>query len=99
MEPATAGRLDRVANKHTLKLTHYGRKSGKPYEVTIWFVAAGDRIFLATGNANRQWVKNVKQTPRVKLSVGGETFEGDARFLDDKRERDRVLSMTARKYW
>jgi deazaflavin-dependent oxidoreductase (nitroreductase family) len=96
---STTGKLKRVARKHTLKLTHYGRKTGKPYEVTIWFIADGDKIYLPTGNVNRQWVRNVKTTPRVKLSIGGETFNGEARFLTDSGERDRVLSMVARKYW
>jgi deazaflavin-dependent oxidoreductase (nitroreductase family) len=99
MESPIAGKLKRVANKHTLKLTHYGRKTGKQYEVTIWFVAAGDKVYLCTGNVNRQWVRNVKTTPRVKLSIGGETFGGEARFISDTRERDRMLSMVARKYW
>ena len=98
MEP-TAEKLRRVAGRHTLRLTHYGRKTGKPYEVTIWFVTGGDGIYLTTGNVNRQWVKNVRQTPRVKLVIGGETFEGEARFITDKRERNRVTSMALRKYW
>ena len=88
-----------MVRKQTLKLTHDGRKSGQPYEVTIWFVAVGDNIYLATGNVNRQWVKNVKQNPRVKLCIRGETFDGEARFLTDAADRDRVLSMAARKYW
>src|SRR5262245_1939988 len=33
--------LKRVAGKQTLTLTHYGRKSGKPYKVTIWFTFDG----------------------------------------------------------
>ncbi len=99
MDSTLAARLKRVADNHTLRLTHYGRKSGKPYEVTIWFVAAGDKVYLCTGNVNRQWVRNVKTTPRVKLSIGGGTFDGEARFISDPRERDRVLSMVARKYW
>lgn len=99
MESIVAERLKRISNKQTLKLTHYGRKSGKPYEVTIWFIAGGDKIYLATGNVNRQWVRNVKQTPRVRLSMGGETFDGEARFLAEPGEHDRVMSMVARKYW
>ena len=99
MEPRFAERLKRVARKQTLKLTHYGRKTGKPYEVTIWFVAAGDNIYLPTGNVNRQWVRNVKKTPRVRLSVGSEIFDGEARFLSDPGEQDRVMPMVRRKYW
>lgn len=99
MESTVAERLKRISNKQTLKLTHYGRKTGKPYEVTIWFVAAGDNIYLPTGNVNRQWVQNVKKTPRVRLSVGGEMFDGEARFLSTPGEQDRVMPMVRRKYW
>ena len=99
MESTVAERLKRISNKQTLKLTHYGRKSGKPYEVTIWFIADGGKIYLSTGNVNRQWVHNVKRTPNVRLSVGGEMFDGEARFLTDAREHDRVMAMVKRKYW
>jgi hypothetical protein len=36
---AVAGRQSR----QTVRLTHYGRKTGKPYKVTMWFVVDGDR--------------------------------------------------------
>jgi hypothetical protein len=37
MESNTLTRLKRVAGKQTTTLTHYGRKTGKPHEVTIWY--------------------------------------------------------------
>jgi len=94
-----ADRLNRVAGKQTLRLTHYGRKSGKPYEVTIWFVVDGDEIYLGTANVNRQWVRNVQKTPRVGLAVAGESFDGEARYLTAPAERHRVMKMIRRKYW
>jgi hypothetical protein len=42
MESAVAERLARVGRKSTGRLTHYGRKSGRPYEVTIWFLVDGE---------------------------------------------------------
>ena len=99
MESTVAERLKRSSNRQTLRLTHYGRKTGEPYEVTIWFIVEDDKIYLTTGNVNRQWVRNVKKTPRVRLSVGGETFDGEARFLSDPGEQDRVMPMVRRKYW
>lgn len=92
-------RLDKVATKQTVRLTHYGRKSGKPYAVTIWFVVDGDRVYLGTANVKRQWVRNVQKTPKVGLSIGGETFAGEARFLTDPAEQERVKLMMRRKYW
>ncbi len=99
MDPTTAERLQRVSGKYTLRLTHIGRKTGQPHEVTIWFVFDGERMYLATANVNRQWIKNVMKTPRVKLSVAGENFEGEVRFINDAAERNRVLDKFRRKYW
>jgi len=94
-----ADRLKSVAGRQTLTLTHYGRKTGKPYNVTIWFVVDGDKVILGTANVNRQWVRNVQKTPHVKVSIGGDTFEGEARYLTDRAERERAMKMVRRKYW
>jgi len=99
MDANALARLRRLAGKHTLVLTHYGRKSGKPYEVKIWFVVDGDRVFIGTANVRHQWVRNVQNNPRIKLSVGGEKFEAEARFLVDPAERNRALAAMGRKYW
>jgi len=47
----------------------------------------------------RQWVRNVQKNSRIKLSVGGEKFEAEARFLADPAERDWALAAVGRKYW
>jgi len=99
MESDVLNRLRRVAGKRTTRLTHYGRKTGKPHEVTIWFVLDGDRLYIGTANVKRQWVLNVQKTPQVKLSMGGETFEGTARFLTDRSEHERAMTAIRRKYW
>lgn len=99
MASALAVRLRLVSRRQTLRLTHYGRKTCKPYQVTIWFIVDGERVWLATANKNRQWVRNVQKTPRVILAIGSERFEGEARFLSDPTERGRVLGMVRRKYW
>lgn len=99
MESNLTERLERVAGNQTLRLTHYGRKSGKPYEVTIWFIADGGKILLPTANVARQWVRNVRKTPHVMMNINGEMFSGEARFLDDRAERDRVLGFVRTKYW
>ena len=81
MDADALARLKRLARKSTLILTYYGRKSGKPYEVKIWFVVEGGKVFIGTANVEHQWVKNVQKNPRIKLSVGSEKFDAEARFL------------------
>jgi deazaflavin-dependent oxidoreductase (nitroreductase family) len=99
MESNVLTRLKRVAARRTTTLTHYGRKTGKPHEVTIWFVVDGDKVYLGSANVNRQWVRNVQKTPQIRLSIGGETFEGTARFLTDRAEHERAMAAIRRKYW
>ena len=99
MESNVLTRLKRVASRQTTTLTHYGRKSGKPYTVTIWFVLNGEKVYLGTANVNRQWVHNVQKTPQVRLSIGGEAFDGTARFLAERAEHERAMAMVRRKYW
>ena len=99
MESTELARLRQVAGKQTTRLTHYGRKTGKPHEVTIWFVLDGDRLYIGTANVNRQWVQNVQKTPQVKLSIAGENVEGTARFLTNRAEHERAMAAIRRKYW
>lgn len=94
-----AERLARVAGYQTLELTHYGRKSGQPYQVTIWYLVEGGRLYLVTANAARNWVRNVKAKPKVSLRIGGETFAGKVREVADPAERERVAAIAERKYW
>ncbi len=94
-----AERLARIAGLQTLKLTHHGRKTGKPYEVVIWFMVEGDRLYLATANVNRNWVRNVRKDPKVLLRAGGETFSGEVRELTDASEREHVQGLVQQKYW
>lgn len=99
MEENTLSQLKKVAGKQTTNLTHYGRKTGNPHEVTIWFVLDGDRLYIGTANMSRQWVRNVQKTPKIRMSIGGETFEGKARFLTDRSEHERAMAAIRRKYW
>jgi deazaflavin-dependent oxidoreductase (nitroreductase family) len=99
MDSNTLARLKAVAGRQTLTLTHYGRKSGKPYDVTIWFAVEGDKVYIGTANVNRQWVRNVQKTPRIRLAVGGERFEGEAHLLTDRAEHERAMAVIRRKYW
>jgi len=99
MDSNLATRLNRVAAQWTLTLTHYGRKSGKPYNVKIWFVVASDKVYIGTVDANHQWVRNVQKTSRVRLSIGGEMFDGVARFLTDPAEHAHAMALLRRMYW
>jgi deazaflavin-dependent oxidoreductase (nitroreductase family) len=99
MHSDVATRLSRVAGERTLTLTHYGRKSGKPYNVKIWFAVEGDKVYIGTIDVSHQWIRNVKNNPRVRLSIAAEIFDGEARFLDSNVEHEHAMALLRRKYW
>jgi deazaflavin-dependent oxidoreductase (nitroreductase family) len=92
-------RLRRVGDRQTLRLTHYGRKTGRPYDVTIWYLVDDDRLYLVSANAARNWVRNVKVRPAISLRVGDEVFDGKVRAITDAQEREKVNGLVERKYW
>ena len=98
METALSDRLQKIADRSTARLTHLGRKSDKEYQVTIWFIVQGEKILLPTSNIDRNWVRNVRKTPHVELSIGGDKFSGEARFLESDADRARVRAMIQHKY-
>jgi deazaflavin-dependent oxidoreductase (nitroreductase family) len=99
MENNLAERLARVAEYQTATLTHQGRRSGNPYEVTIWFMVEGDSVYLATANVGRQWTRNVVERPNVSLRIGGETFSGTVEPITDEAGRAHAMELVSRKYW
>ena len=98
MESEIASRLARVASYQTLRLTHRGRKSGKRYDVTIWFVVDRDVIYL-NGNIDTQWPSNLQANPEITMRIGQETFPGKANLVTERADRERIFAMIARKYW
>jgi deazaflavin-dependent oxidoreductase (nitroreductase family) len=92
-------RLSNVAGRKTVRLTHYGRKSGKPYQVTIWFVVDGETVFLTTMNMARQWTRNVQKRPEIELEIGGERFRARVEaVVTGDAEMSRVVGLMKKKY-
>ena len=94
-----ADRLARVASHSTCRLTHHGRKTGKPYQVIVWFMVEGEQVYLATASAQRQWVRNVRRNPNVVLAMDGDTFAGRVEPIDDPAGARRVMDLLIAKYW
>jgi deazaflavin-dependent oxidoreductase (nitroreductase family) len=99
MSSESLERLARTPVRQTLSLTHYGRKSGRSYEVILWYLVDGDRLYLVTANKNRNWVRNVKARPKVSLRIGDHIFNGEVRPISDPQEREHVSNLVEKKYW
>ncbi len=99
MDASLAQRLQKISRHQILTLTHSGRKTGNPYKVTIWFIVEDDRLYLVTADPRRTWTRNVAVKPRVKLQVGGDSFEGTVEPITHPTDREHVLRLVQQKYW
>lgn len=96
---ALADRLAAISGRSTCRLTHRGRKTGRPYQVVVWFMVDGETVYLATANASRQWVRNVQANPSVGFDVDGETFTGTSERVREPAEERHVMDLVMAKYW
>ena len=99
MKADLATRLTPLADQSLLHITTRGRRTGKPHTVPIWFVADDTTLYLATLNAKRDWVRNLRKTPDVALEVGELRVRGRARVVTDPVLEGRIRDLLARKYW
>lgn len=89
----TEARLD-VCDLETI-----GRTSGQPRVLEIWFAADGDRIYLLSGGRDAaQWVRNLQQTPRVRVRLGERWYEGSAGVIEGAADEQRARELLATKY-
>jgi hypothetical protein len=94
-----ASRLAAMKDRGTLRITTRGRKSGKPHTVTIWFLVDGPKMYLATLDARRDWVRNLGKTPDVLLDADGVRLRGRATAVTDPGVEAHVRELLAKKYW
>ena len=83
-------KLSSLANEEFGYLTTTGRVSGQPREIEIWFGVDGGILYMLSGGRDRSnWVRNIMRQPRVSIRIGGQTFNGRARIVDEDSEEDR----------
>ena len=80
----------------TVRLTHYGRKSGKPFDVTIWFATLDGAPWIGSMNADRAWIRNLRANGKATLDFGSGPQSMRAIWVEDaatvKRYQDAIVA-------
>jgi hypothetical protein len=69
-----------------------------PYSVNIWSVARGADIYVATGDDDTNWTVMIEEDPDVRLRIGTQIYELEARRVGDSREKRAVAAEYVSKY-
>ena len=91
--------IDAAKNEREVSFTTYGRKTGKPSDVTIFVVTDGTRMFILSGQGMaRQWPQNLAAGGKGVLHLGGQDINIRSRQVSDPAEILMVSELYGSKY-
>lgn len=84
--------LDSLAATRTIDLTTFGRRSGQPSTVEIWWFRINGR-FIVTGTPGpRDWLANIRANHNVLIDVNGRQYEATATEVTDQGLRRQIFT-------
>jgi deazaflavin-dependent oxidoreductase (nitroreductase family) len=83
---------NRLASQRTIDLTTFGRRSGLPQRIEIWWFHVDDRFVITGTPGRRDWFANVSARPEVIIHVDGLDLPATVRTIDDPAFRLRVFT-------
>lgn len=84
--------IERLASRRTIELTTYGRKTGLPRRIEIWWFHVDGRFVITGTPGRRDWLANVTANPRVVVHADGMDIEAEAKLVTDIEFRRRVFT-------
>jgi|SRR5215207_8444250 len=92
--------LRSLSNESFCYLTTTGRVTGRPHEIEIWFalIPETQTLYMLSGGARSDWVKNLRRDPEVSVRIAGERFSGRARGARDEKEDELARRLVVEKY-
>ncbi len=91
--------FERLAGEDFAYLTTYGRRTGRPHRIEIWFALDGGSIYLLSGGGDAaDWVKNIRRRHDVRIQVGSRAMKARARIVRGAREDRRARELLDEKY-
>lgn len=91
--------IDAAAREKEVRLTTFGRKTGKPSEVTIWIATDGDHLYIRSGQGmRRHWPQNFLARGEGVLHLGNIDVKVKPRRVTDPAEARASSELYVRKY-
>lgn len=88
-----------LADEAFCYLTTTGRATGNPHTIEIWFALRDENLYLLSGGGeDADWVRNLREQPRVRVSIAEKSFDATARVVTDADEETTVRRLLLDKY-
>ena len=91
--------IEQLAARRTIDLTTYGRKTGLPRRIEIWWFQVDGRIVITGTPGRRDWLANVIANPAVVVHVDGTDIEATARVVEEPDLRRTVFTQPSTRWY
>ncbi|GAC1662187.1 MAG: hypothetical protein PVS2B1_20730 [Candidatus Dormibacteraceae bacterium] len=99
MDTFRADVIEAVKREREVTLTTYGRKTGKPHDVTIWITTDGGHLYIRSGQGlGRHWPQNLIARGEGILHLEKMTVKVKPRLVADPNEARASSRLYAEKY-
>ena len=84
--------IDRLARTRTIDLTTFGRRTGRPRRIEIWWFHVDSRFIITGTPGRRDWLANIRSNPRVVIHTNGLEIGATAEEIEDESFRRRFFT-------
>lgn len=95
----TPEQRDRLAATKTIDITTFGRRSGLPRRIEIWWFRVDGRFIITGTPGRRDWIANVIHDPRIIIHVNGSDIETTASPVLDWEFRRKVFTRSSTSWY
>ena len=78
----------------TVEITTYGRRTGRPRRIEIWWFRVDGRFIITGTPGKRDWLANLIENPRLIVHVAGVDIQATADRVTDPEFRRTVFSQS-----
>jgi deazaflavin-dependent oxidoreductase (nitroreductase family) len=90
---------DSLSRGSEINISVIGRKSGRTISNPVWFVLAGDKLYLLpVKGSDTQWYKNVLKNPTIRIDARGAEAELHGVPITDIKQVASVIENFRDKY-
>ena len=83
----------------TCDITTFGRKSGQPRRIEIWYFVLDDDVYISGTPGPRDWLANLRANPQLSFHVKEGAYAdlpAQASIITDPDERRRIMGRIMR---
>ena len=91
--------IETLGSIRTIDLTTFGRRTGLPRRIEIWWFRVDGRFIITGTPGKRDWVANIQANPNVVVHAAGLDIETTVSRITDREQRVEVFAQPETRWY